>query len=235
MLLTFRFLNIFSPRIPAHDMNFALNKCSDEKRCFLCEIQNLTLALFCPLIFSKGKKLIAWCSTLLSGRVWKELSGVELCQSCVRLWREYPFHAPWIIIGVIHTTKRRRFNLDNCRFIALLYLQIDCFHAPVCNTAHDGAAGMILIGRDLHSRHFLAQKSNLPVPCLWRYYGNHWQRGQYCSRMRVRCVEESIAINRSLVDAIGKCSSFRNRGYSYDMESGCGACKAAIASCWMET
>lgn len=104
---------------------------------------------------------------------WKELTGVELCQSCVRLWREYPFHAPWIIIGVIHTTKRRRFNLDNCRFIALLYLQIDCFHAPVCNTAHDGAAGMILIGRDLHSRHFLAQKSNLPVPCLWRYYGNH--------------------------------------------------------------
>ena len=120
-----------------HDMKFALKKCSDEKRCFLCEIQNLTLTLFCPLIFSKGKKLIAWCSTLLSGRVWKELTGVELCQRCVRLWREYPFHAPWIIIGVIHTTKRRRFNLDNCRFIALLYLQIDCFHAPVCNTVHD--------------------------------------------------------------------------------------------------
>ena len=171
MLLTFRFLNIFSPRIPAHDMKFALNKCSDEKRCFLCEIQNLTLALFCPLIFSKGKKLVAWCSTLLSGRVWKELADVEVCQRCVRLWREYPFHAPWIIIGVIHTAKRRRFNLDNCRFIALLYLQIDCFHAPVCNTAHDGTAGMILIRRDFHSRHFLTQQSNLPVPCPWRYYG----------------------------------------------------------------
>ena len=150
MLLTFGFLNIFSPRIPAHDMNFALNKCSDEKRCFLCEIQNLTLALFCPLIFSKGKKLIAWYS-----------SGVT---------------------SIRDTSSRGN---------------------PICQ------------------------------PCLWRYYGNHWQRGQYCSRMRVRCAEESIAVNRSLVDAIGKCSSFRNRGYSYDMESGCGACKAAIASCWM--
>ena len=69
----FGFLNVFSTKIPTHDMThdmkFALKKCSGEKKAFLTQNSKLNIGIFSPSHFLQRQGIHCPMPTLLSGRV----------------------------------------------------------------------------------------------------------------------------------------------------------------------